>query len=67
MKVGDLYRFKKPLMHYLSEYEGRLFFIHNIRQNHRGDLDVYDIKMIDNLKTWAFTGHELSYLAEKIQ
>ena len=39
MKVGDLYRFRKPLMHYLSEYEGRFFIIREVKQNGDGDFD----------------------------
>ena len=31
-----------------------------------GDQTVYDIRMVDNLKLWTFTGHELAYIAEKV-
>ena len=65
MKIGDLYRFRKPLMHYLSEYEGRLFIVAKIKCG-IGDQTVYDIRMVDNLKLWTFTGHELAYIAEKV-
>ena len=67
MKAGDLYRFKKPLMHYLSEYEGRFFIIREVKQNGDGDFDVYEITMVEDGTTWSFTGHELAYIAEKVQ
>jgi len=67
MKIGDLYRYRKPLVHYLSEYEGRFFFIMDIKKNGRGDFDVYEIKMMDNASSWVFTGHELAYIAERIK
>ena len=67
MKVGDLYRFKKPLMHYLSEYEGRFFIIREVKQNGDGDFDVYEITMFEDVTTWSFTGHELAYTAEKVE
>ncbi len=67
MKVGDLYRFRKPLMHYLSEYEGRFFIIREVKQNGDGDFDVYEITMVEDVTTWSFTGHELAYIAEKVQ
>jgi len=67
MKVGDLYRFRKPLMHYLNEYEGRFFVISKIKQNGDGDFDVFEITMMDNATPWSFTGHELAYIAEKVQ
>ena len=66
MKVGDLYRFKKPLMHYLSEYEGRLFIVRKKKQNTRG-YETYDITMVEDFTTWSFTGHELAYIAEKVE
>ena len=66
MKVGDLYRFKKPLMHYLSEYEGRLFIVRTKKQNTRG-YETYEITMVEDVTTWSFTGHELAYIAEKVQ
>ena len=65
MEKGDLYRFRKPLVHYLSEYEGRLFIVTEIKCG-IGDQTVYDIRMVDNLKLWTFTGHELAYIAEKV-
>ncbi len=58
MKVGDLYRFKKPLMHYLSEYEGRVFIIREVKPNGDGDFDVYEITMVEDVTTRSFTGHE---------
>ena len=67
MKVGELYRFRKPLMHYLSEYEGQFFVIGKIKQNGDGDFDVYEIIMMNGGSTWSFRGHELAYIAEKIQ
>ena len=67
MKIGDLFRFREPLVHYLSEYEGRFFVIVDIKQNGKGDFDVYEIKMMDNAASWVFTGHELAYIAKKVQ
>ena len=67
MKVGDLYRFRKPLVHYLASYEGRFFVITDVKQNGRGDFDVYEIKMMDNAASWVFTGHELSYISQKVK
>ena len=66
MKVSDLYRFKKPLVHYMSHYEGRLFVITDIKLDGKNDLNVYEIKMTDSQCTWVFTEHELKYIAEKI-
>ena len=67
MKVGDLYRFKSPLVHYLAEYSGRFFVITDVKKNGKGDFDVYEIRMMDNAVPWVFTGHELAYISEKVK